>query len=67
MGVNDILTSLIVHEVAREQKTGLILSFDGLLGILRILLLLGEIDDGDIGTLSGHENGHRTANAGAWR
>lgn len=65
MFVNGILTSLVIHEIARDQKAGLVLSFDGPLGILGVLLLFGEIDDTDVGILPGHEYGHCAANTGA--
>jgi len=39
---------LVVHEVARDQKTLPALLLDHLLGVLGIGLLLWEIDDGDV-------------------
>lgn len=63
MLVNDHLPRIILHDVTRDEQSLLSGLFDALLGDLGVRLLLGEVVDGDIGSLASEEDGSSTSNA----
>jgi len=64
MLVDGLLALLVVHQVAGDQQALAALLLDHLLGVLGVGLLLGEVDDADVGALAGVEDGNGTADAG---
>lgn len=63
--LDGLAARLVVHEVARDEEALAAFTLDELLGFFGVGLLLGEVDDGDVGAFAGEEDGDGAAYAGA--
>jgi hypothetical protein len=67
MLLDGLLALGVVHQVAGDQQALVALLLDHFLGVLGVRLLLGEVDDADVGALAGEQDGDGAANAGTVR
>ena len=58
MLLNSFIARFALDQVPAEEKAASLLLLDHPFRVFRILLFLWQVDDGDIGTLSRHENGN---------
>lgn len=64
MLLDDFVSVLEVLEVKCDRKTFPAFVLDRGYGVVCVLLLLGKMDDGYIGSLSGKQDGHGTSYTG---
>lgn len=67
MLLNSFMTCLALDQVPTEEKARPLFLFDHSFCIFRILLLLRQVNDGNIGSFSSHQNGHWSTNSWAKR
>lgn len=58
MLLNSFIARFALDQVPAEEETRPLLLFHHPFRVFRVLLFLWQVDDGDIGTLSRHENGN---------
>jgi hypothetical protein len=65
--LDGVLALAVVHQIAGNQQALAALLLDHLLGVLGVGLLLGQVDDADVGAFARVQDGDGPADAGADR